>query len=426
MISWPAPFLPAVEPADPALGRLRLFDTGSGSMQEIGAGRDGGPVRMYVCGITPYDATHLGHAATYVTFDLVGRVLRDQGDQVSYCQNVTDIDDPLLERAAAIGMDWRDLAAAETALFREDMTALQVIPPDAYVGAVESIPSVVAVVAELVARGAAYRVPVTDGTAEYEGAADVYLDLSVAPPFGEVCHAERAWMLDVFAARGGDPDRAEKRDPLDPLLWRAARRGEPSWDGGPLGPGRPGWHVECTCIVHDVLGDGIDLQGGGSDLVFPHHEMCALTSAVVTGSRPFARAYVHQGMVGLDRAKMSKSKGNLVLVSRLRADGVDPMAIRLMLLRRHYRTDWDYSAQLLDDAERELATIRAALSVNTAVPAWPTVTELRERLRDDLDGAGALDAVARWCAQTLDEGGFDPAAPGVMARTLDALLGLRI
>ena len=352
MKSWPAPFVPAVPGhGDP----LRLYDTQSRSVRPLDAGE---LVRLYVCGITPYDATHLGHAATYVTFDLVGRVLRDAGHRVEYVQNVTDVDDPLLERAARDGRDWRELATSEIDLFREDMTALAVLPPDALVGVVESMDEITAAVRALVVSGTAYRLPVPEG----EGSgSDVYLDLAQTPTFGHVSGWSPEQMDAVFADRGGDPDREGKRSRFDPLLWRAERAGEPAWEDDLLGPGRPGWHIECTAISLERLGHRFDVKGGGSDLVFPHHEMSAVQAAALTGDDVFARRYVHQAMVGFEGEKMSKSKGNLVLVSKLRADGVDPMAIRLVLLAHHYRTDWDYTPDLLDVAVARLERWREAL-----------------------------------------------------------------
>ena len=307
---------------------------------------DAGPVAaLYVCGITPYDATHLGHAATYVTFDLVGRALRDAGHRVHYVQNVTDVDDPLLERAARDGRDWRELATAEIDLFREDMTALAVVPPTPSSVSSSRCPRSPVRCAPCSPTAPAYRVPVPDGEANGE---DVYLDLAQAPTFGSVSGWTREQMDAVFADRGGDPDRAGKRNPFDPLLWRAARDGEPCWDDAVLGAGRPGLAHRVHGHLADRLGHPLDIQGGGTDLVFPHHEMSAVQSAALTHDDTFARHYVHQAMVGYEGAKMSKSRGNLVLVSRLRADGVDPMAIRLVLLDQHYRTDWDYTPDLLD------------------------------------------------------------------------------
>jgi L-cysteine:1D-myo-inositol 2-amino-2-deoxy-alpha-D-glucopyranoside ligase len=416
VISWPAPFIPEV----PGTGRPpQLFDS---STRAVRAVNPGPTARMYVCGITPYDATHLGHAATYVTFDVLGRALRDAGHHVVYVQNITDVDDPLLERAERDGVAWQDLAAEEIALFREDMTALGVIPPDHYVGVVESIQPVGAAVRELLALGAAYEVDTPDSSAGH----DLYLDLSTEPDFGGVSNWSREEMLAVFADRGGDPDRAGKRDALDPLLWRAAREGEPSWVVEGLPAGRPGWHVECTAIALDHLGMAFDVQGGGTDLIFPHHEMSATQAVALTGERPFARTYAHQAMVGLDGVKMSKSKGNLVLVSKLRADGVDPMAIRLALLDQHYRTEWSWTPPLLDRAQERLDTWRSAFSVNAGPVAEDTVDAVRSRVADDLDTPGALEAVDRWAKECLTRGGTDAGAPGVLARTIDAVLGIRV
>ncbi|CAN7437878.1 cysteine--1-D-myo-inosityl 2-amino-2-deoxy-alpha-D-glucopyranoside ligase [Knoellia sp. LjRoot47] len=414
MISWPTPFLPAVSGHG---ATLRLHDTSSGELREVAPG----PVaRLYVCGITPYDATHLGHAATYVAFDLVGRVLRDNGHEVHYTQNVTDVDDPLLERAERDGIDWRDLAVAEADLFREDMTALQVIPPQDYVGVVEAMPTIAALVRRTIESGAAYEV-----TSEDASGPDLYVDLAHVRTFGSVSGWSREEMLAVFAERGGDPDRPGKRDALDPLLWRAARDGEPSWEFEGLPTGRPGWHVECTAIALDRLGVPMDVNGGGSDLIFPHHEMTVAQASAV-GVDDYAAVHAHAGMVGLDGHKMSKSRGNLVLVSRLRGDGVDPMAIRLVLLAQHYRSDWDYTPELLATAEARLARWREALSVNTAPSSDETVAAIRQALSSDLDAPSALAAVDAWAERTLTAGGDEPGAPGVLARALDALLGVRV
>ncbi len=411
------PFVPAVPGTGPV---VRVRDTVSDSLVEIAPD---GPARMYVCGITPYDATHLGHAATYLAFDVLGRALRDAGHAVDYAQNITDVDDPLIERAERDGITWQDLAATEIALFREDMTALAIIPPDHYIGVVESIGSVVAAVEKLLASGAAYQLQAPD--AEGDGY-DTYFDLTADPSFGEVSGWTREQMMAVFADRGGDPDREGKRDPLDPLLWLAERAGEPSWDGGRLGAGRPGWHIECSTIAVDHLGTSFDIQGGGSDLIFPHHEMSASQSVVLTGDRPFARAYVHQGMVGYKGEKMSKSKGNLVLVSALRDAGVDPMAIRLALLAHHYRQDWEWTDADLTSAQTRLDHWRAALSVNGGPDASAAVAAIRAAVSDDLDTPAALDAVDAWATASLESGGEELGAPGILARALDAILGVRV
>lgn len=424
MKSWPSPFIPAV----PGTGLpVRVHDTATGTVRRL---TPGSTARMYVCGITPYDATHIGHAATYVTFDLLGRALRDAGHDVLYVQNVTDVDEPLLERAQRDGVPWRALAEQQIALFREDMTALAVIAPDHYIGAMESVPSVVKAVTELLSGGLAYRLdlPEGEGTA---GAFDVYFDLSSAPDFGSVSTWDRGQMMAVYAERGGDPERAGKRDELDPLLWRAARAGEPSWPGGDLGDGRPGWHIECTTIALDYLGMTFDVQGGGTDLIFPHHEMSAVQGCGLTGASPFARSYVHQAMVGLDGEKMSKSKGNLVLVSTLRHSGVDPMAIRLAVLAHHYRRPWEWTDQVLADAQRRLATWREGLSGNGGPAAGSTIERVRGCLASDLNAPGALAVVDEWVQASLQGrggavGAVEPGAPGLVGRALDALLGIRL
>ncbi|WP_174535563.1 cysteine--1-D-myo-inosityl 2-amino-2-deoxy-alpha-D-glucopyranoside ligase [Micromonospora chalcea] len=394
---------------------LRLYDS---ARQGAHPSRPEGAASMYVCGITPYDATHLGHAATMIAFDLVQRMWRDAGLDVRYVQNVTDIDDPLLERAERDGEDWKVLAMRETALFREDMEALRMIPPAHYVGAVESIPEIAEKVLVLLKDGAAYRLD--------DGTGDVYFDISAAPRFGYESNLSREQMLELFAERGGDPERAGKRDPLDPLLWRGAREGEPSWPGGELGAGRPGWHIECTVIALNLLGDRIDVQGGGNDLIFPHHECSAAHAERLTGEAPFADHYVHAGMIGLDGEKMSKSQGNLVFVSRLRADKVDPMAVRLALMSGHYRTDRSWTDDLLTEAQERLGRWRRA----AAAPAGPSgaalLAEVRERLADDLDTPGALAAADRWAEGVLNGVAEDETAPALFRDTVDALLGIAL
>ncbi|MFE2599038.1 cysteine--1-D-myo-inosityl 2-amino-2-deoxy-alpha-D-glucopyranoside ligase [Streptomyces sp. NPDC059396] len=409
MYAWPASEVPAL----PGSGRdLRIHDTSTNGRVTL----EPGPVaRIYVCGITPYDATHMGHAATYNAFDLVQRVWLDTKRQVQYVQNVTDVDDPLLERARRDGVDWTGLAERETALFREDMTALRMLPPQHYIGAVEAIPGIVPLVERLRDAGAAY---------ELDG--DIYFSVAADPHFGEVSRLDAEAMRLLSAERGGDPDRPGKKNPLDPVLWLAARPGEPSWDGGTLGHGRPGWHIECVAIALDHLGMGFDVQGGGSDLAFPHHEMGASHAQALTGEHPFARTYVHAGMVALNGEKMSKSKGNLVFVSTLRREGVDPAAIRLALLAHHYRSDWEWTDEVLQEAEERLGRWRAAVSRPDGPAAEGLLEEIREALADDLDAPAALAAVDRWAALQDSTGGTDEGAPGVVSRAVDALLGVAL
>lgn len=407
MRSWSAPDVPKL-PGESV--PLRLYDTAARQVRQT----DPGPVaRMYVCGITPYDATHLGHANTYLAFDLVGRMWRDAGHEVHYTQNATDVDDPLLERAEQTGVDWRDLAEREIELFRTDMEALRIVPPREYVGVTEVVGQVAELIGQLRDKGVTYTL---DG--------DVYFSVADAPKYGQVSGYTEAEMLALFAERGGDPERPGKRDPLDWLLWRAERPGEPAWDSA-LGRGRPGWHVECTAIALAALGAGFDVAGGGSDLIFPHHECGASEGHAATAEWPFARFYTHAGMVALNGEKMSKSKGNLVFVSKLRGEH-DPMAIRLVLLAHHYREDWEYTEAQLTAAEARLARWRAAAALEAAPDATELLARVRERLADDLDAPAALDELDAWAERALTDGGQDPGAPALVRDLADALLGVRL
>lgn len=408
MKSWDAPDIPVL----PGNGlELRLYDSAT---QQIRPTSVGERASIYVCGITPYDATHIGHANTYVAFDLLIRQWRDSGHEVNFVENVTDIDDPLLERAVATGQDWRVIADRETALFREDMHALRVIPPQHYIGAVESIPEVVNFVEQLQSQGDVYSV---DG--------DLYFKISRSSNFGYVSHLDRENMLKLFAERGGDPQRSGKEDPLDPLLWQSEKPNEPAWDTQ-LGHGRPGWHIECSTIALKYLGSTIDVQGGGSDLVFPHHEMSAAQSERLTNSIPFARFYVHSGMVSWQGHKMSKSRGNLVFVSSLRSEGVDPMAIRLALLAHHYRSDWAWTPHGLQGAQDRLALWREACSSKLTLPGEHVLERMREVLSDDLRTPSALDAIDHWATESLTRGGSSSDGGELVAAAIDSLLGVKI
>lgn len=415
MRAWSGPDVPSL--ADHGFGTgpvVHVRDTARDALVEVDPADR---ALLYVCGITPYDATHMGHAATYLTFDLLQRAWRDRGLDVLYTQNVTDVDDPLLERAAATGVDWVELAERETALFREDMTALAVLPPDHYIGAVESIPLVVGLIKQLQDRGAVYEVD-----------DDLYFAVHSDPRFGSVSGLSDASMRTLFGERGGDPDRAGKKHPLDCLVWQGERPGEPAWDTE-LGRGRPGWHIECSSIAMHYLGETIDVQGGGSDLVFPHHEMSASEAQVASDGPPFARTYIHAGMVGYQGEKMSKSKGNLVLVSALRAQGADPMAIRLSLLGHHYRGDWEWidgDGGDLARGESRLARWRAAIAAGAGASAAPVVGQIRSALSCDLDAPRALEAVDAWADATLTGDHSEPGAADVVAVALDSLLGLHL
>lgn len=413
MRAWSAPEVPELPVQGPS---VVLHDTATGAKVTTSPE---GAARMYACGITPYDATHMGHAANYVGFDLLNRAWRNAGHEVVYVQNVTDVDDPLLERATKVHVEWTELAERETELFRQDMTALRVLPPAHYIGAVESIPLAVAMIQRLQESGAVYQVE-----------DDLYFSVTSDPAFGQESGYSRETMLELFAERGGDPERPGKKDPLDCVVWRGPRDGEPSWES-PLGPGRPGWHIECAAIAGEYLGFGFDVQGGGSDLIFPHHEMCAGHAQVAEPPGPFAKLYSHTGMVAYDGEKMSKSKGNLVFVSALRNSDVDPMAIRLALLRHHFRSDWEWVDAELWDAVDTLAQWRRALSLGAGAPALPVVTEVLAALADDLDAPRAVAAVQAWVDATLGSTGHladasDDNAALQMHALLDAALGLAL
>ncbi|MGO1481662.1 MAG: cysteine--1-D-myo-inosityl 2-amino-2-deoxy-alpha-D-glucopyranoside ligase [Brachybacterium sp.] len=414
MLSWTSPALRPLPASDVP---LRLYDTRTGRIAPI-IPLTPGRARLYVCGITPYDSTHLGHAATYHAADLMRRALHDTGVEVEMAQNITDVDDPLFERAERDGLDWRDLAASQVELFTSDMAALRILAPETYRSVSEAMDQIIAVVLTLHQRGRAYPVEAADADGP-----DWYLDLSIDGALGDVSGWTEEQMLEVFAERGGDPDREGKRGRLDPLLWHAERPGEPAWEAGELGRGRPGWHVECVCIAEEALGLPFDIQAGGSDLIFPHHDLSAAHSVAL--GRPFATSYAHSGMVAYEGEKMSKSLGNLVFVHRLVRDGVDPMAIRLVLMAHHYRSDWEWSEEELELALSRLESYRLAARRGGHHPA--TVQALRAALRDDLDTATALEALDSWAAGGSTARSDDLAeAPGDVGAAVDALFGIAL
>ena len=367
-----------------------------------------GLAKLYVCGITPYDATHMGHAATYVAFDTLNRYWRAIGVQVEYTQNITDIDDPLLERAKLTGKPWEEIATGQIDLFKSDMEALRVIPPQNYIGVVEAMDLIEQSVQKLKEQGVAYAVE-----------SDLYYDMTKTELLGQICHLSENEMLEVFAQRGGDPQRPGKRNPFDALLWRGRSGDDPYWPST-LGEGRPGWHIECSAIATHYLGSQITVQGGGSDLKFPHHEMSAAHAESLTGQQPFAETFMHAGMVSLDGEKMSKSLGNLVFVSKLIAQNVDPMAIRLVLLSHHYRSDWEWFDTDLTVAQIRLKTWRSALDLSLGAPS--PLPEVLIALSEDLDTPQALKLIDDWAASTLS--GVQNEPTQVVAQAIDAILGI--
>jgi L-cysteine:1D-myo-inositol 2-amino-2-deoxy-alpha-D-glucopyranoside ligase len=411
MNSWSQVAIPSLKQGL-ELPQLSLSDTASAAKKLV---EKKSVYRMYVCGITPYDATHLGHAATYLTFDLINRYLRASGAEVKYVQNITDIDDPLLERANRDGLDWKELAHQQIDLFRGDMENLRVIPPAHYIGAVDAIPLVVDAIKDLDSLSTIYQVDT-----------DRYFSVHADTRFGSRSHLSQEQMISIFSERGGDPDRLGKKDPLDCLVWMSQRPNEPGWNSS-LGVGRPGWHIECTAIALEYLdpsdGDStlIDIQGGGSDLIFPHHEMCAAQAHLLTG-KELASSYVHTGMIGLDGEKMSKSKGNLVFVSRLVAAGTDPMAIRIALMSDHYRHDRMWSQGLLEKAENQLAQIRKAVEASNAAPTDIVIRKIIEALSEDLNTPKVLSILADWSSETLN--GATGGTTNELRDALDSLLGL--
>ena len=418
MHSWPSPHIPTVPgPAVP----LRLYDTADETLKPVRVTHN--QAGMYVCGITPYDSTHLGHAATYLAFDLIHRLLIDAGVQVTYVQNITDVDDPLFERATRDGVDWRELGSSQIDLFRSDMADLSVIPPHDYVGAMESVGEVITMVQQLLDAGAAYVVDDPDYP-------DIYASITATDRFGYESNYPRQRMLELFAERGGDPDRPGKRDPLDALLWRAAREGEPAWDA-PFGAGRPGWHVECSAIATNRLGSSFAIQGGGSDLIFPHHEFSAAHAEAALASPRMAEHYVHTGMISLDGVKMSKSLGNLVFVSKLTEAGHDPSAIRLGVYLGHYRSDRDWSDKVSWAAEHRLVYWRMATTLaSDEAAARALVQQIRSLLADDLNTPAVIKAIDEWAdscnAPATDPGDAITPAGSIVATAVDALMGVKI
>jgi L-cysteine:1D-myo-inositol 2-amino-2-deoxy-alpha-D-glucopyranoside ligase len=357
---------------------MRLYDT---ARQAVVPFEPGPLVTMYTCGITPYDATHLGHAATFLAYDIVQRRLRDLGHETRCVRNITDVDDPLLVKADELGVHYLDLAAAEVARFQDDMRALDMIPATSEPRATSAIPDIRGFIGMVLDRGHAY-----------QAGGAVYFDVSTVSDFGSVSHYSEDQMIAYARERGGNVDDPNKRHPLDFVLWQPSAPGEPFWETL-WGPGRPGWHIECSALALRELGTTIDLHGGGSDLIFPHHECERVQSEAATGE-PFVRHWMHVAMVRMDGAKMSKSLGNLVFVDKLRTEW-DPRIIRLGILVNHYRHSWEWHDRLMPEAAARLDHWLAAAGPASA----RTMEEVRQRLDDDLDTPGAIaaidDAVAR-------------------------------
>ncbi|MEY3167192.1 MAG: cysteine-D-myo-inosityl 2-amino-2-deoxy-alpha-D-glucopyranoside ligase MshC [Actinomycetota bacterium] len=371
---------------------IKLFDT---AKQEVVPFEPPHVVSMYTCGITPYDATHIGHAATFMAYDVLQRRLMDLGHEVRCVRNVTDVDDPLFAKARDLGVHYLDLAAGEEARFERDMEALNALPVYSTPRASSAIADIRGFIGMVLERGYAY---VVGGS--------VYFDVSKSPNFGTISHYDRQKMLDLARERGGDVDNPNKRDPLDFVLWHPSASDEPSWEAV-WGAGRPGWHIECSALALRELGETIDLHGGGSDLIYPHHECERAQSEAATGS-PFVKHWMHVAMVFMDGAKMSKSLGNLVFVDALRKVW-DPRAIRLAIINNHYRFEWEW-----DDTHMPLALERLqAWQESVNFPQDPSTLEaVRSHLDNDLDTPRAL--------QSIDEA----VRQGLSGRDAAALLGI--
>ena len=408
---------------------LRLFDARRGELvpfSPIGPG----PVGLYVCGVTPYDTGHLGHAFTYLSFDVLHRYLEYLGQRVTYVQNLTDVDDDMLRRARESGENYLELGNRHVTTFLTEMAALNWLPPDHFPRATQHIPQMLDLIAKLVARGHAY-------------AAEGHVFFSVAswPTYGELSKLSPAEMLPIAMERGSRPEMPGRRDPLDFVLWQPSLPDEPAWDS-PWGPGRPGWHLECSAMSSTYLGNHFEIHGGGADLAFPHHESEIAQTEGATGQRPWVEFWMHAGMLRFEEEKMSKSLGNLVLVRELlRSYSGD--AIRLYLVGHHYREELAFSQGDLEAAAVDALRLRRAclvaeqiepLAPAAADPAslGPAVRQHRERflaaMNNDLDTPSALPELHALAALALeaDEPGLQAEA-GWMVRELGArILGLRL
>lgn len=368
-------------------------------------------VRMYVCGITPYDSTHLGHANTYLTYDLLIRRLEDLGHEVQMVRNITDVDDSILPKARELGIDFLELADTEMKRFHGDMIAMDMRPPVAEPRATESIDAMVDLISRLQESGHTY---------EVEGI--TYFDVSTAPEFGRLSGYAEDTMLAFAAERGGTPADLRQRNPLDFILWQPSADDEPSWDT-PFGPGRPGWHIECSAMSWAQFGETLDLHGGGSDLIFPHHE-CERAQSELGYDEQFAKHWMHTGMVGYEGTKMSKSLGNLVFVSDL-VNSHSPQAVRLALMGHHYRDDWEWFDGDIDDGQARFVRIVAAIEAGGGPNPDATLSAVRAALDDDLNAPAARDAIDQLAQAILDGKGDDPSAGRGLAEAAQ-LVGVQI
>ena len=347
-------------------------------------------VKLYVCGITPYDTTHLGHAFTYTTFDILYRFLEFQGYKINYTQNVTDIDDDILKRAKKVRENWKELGTYWTDKYKRDMKALNNVPPTHYVKATETIPTIIKIIKKLV-----------DDSFAYEKNGNVYFEVQKDPEYGKLSKYSRDQMIQLSKERGANPEDPSKKDPLDFIMWQKSKEGEPSWES-PWSKGRPGWHIECSAMAYKYLDKKIDIHGGGSDLRFPHHESEIAQSEAFTGMKPFSQFWMHTGTVMYDGEKMSKSLGNLVLVSDL-LKTYSPNAIRYLLLSHNYRKPWEYYKEDLDNAQETIDSLEKKLKHSISKESETkseALTEFTEVLSNDLDTPKTLEILI----ETIENG----------------------
>ena len=350
---------------------MQLFDT---ARRQIVPFEPGENVLMYTCGITPYDATHLGHAATFIAYDMLQRRLIDMGHTVRCVRNVTDVDDPLFAKARELGVHYLDLAASEEARFERDMEALNALPVASSPRASSAIPDIRGFIGMVLDRGFAY-----------EAGGSVYFDVSKVDSFGSMSGYSEEQMIAYAKERGGKVDDPNKKSPLDFVLWHPSASDEPAWDTM-WGAGRPGWHIECSALALRELGTTIDLHGGGADLIFPHHECEKAQSEAATGEQ-FVKHWMHTALISMDGQKMSKSLGNLVFVDALREE-YDPRSIRLAIIEHNYRVEWEWDDALMPRNKARLESWLANDASNLKL-----LDQVRERLDDDLDTPGALVAI---------------------------------
>ena len=360
---------------------MRLYDT---ARREVVPFTPGETVLMYTCGITPYDATHLGHASTFLMYDIVQRRLIDLGHTVKCVRNVTDVDDPLFAKARELGVHYLDLAAGEEARFNRDMVALNALPVFSTPRASSAITDIRKFIGEVLDRGFAYA-----------SGGSVYFDVSKSPSFGNISHYSHEQMIEFARQRGGNVDDPHKRNPLDFVLWHPSAEDEPAWETA-WGAGRPGWHIECSALALRELGTTIDLHGGGSDLIFPHHECERAQSEAATGET-FVKHWMHVAMVFKDGEKMSKSLGNLVFVDKLRTEW-DPRSIRMAIIEHSYRREWEWDDELMPRNHARLVAWKGSVG--------GTISEVLEQVRacldNDLDTPGAVAAMDAAAAQGHD------------------------